>query len=271
MLTTARSLYDTFLDGIKKEYTGTVTPAVFERIWNIWAQPEWLKNSVSSDEGFEINQKKIDDLAVLFNRWFFASVNLVNKDIYPLPNGTNGIDVYIDSVLTTIPLPRYYRSTQVGFILDYDTSSDQECELTGKSEVQIAYFMRSDQKRINYFNPYRQPKDSRLYWQRRNIPTLIQNPAYPSDTTKKVISGYTDSIQMLTDKNKGSNSYAMYLEYLTYPNDIAITPTDVPSVLSENPKNEIVKLCVQMYLERVRDPRYQSFLMEQKLQKQNQS
>ena len=60
----------------------------------------------------------------------------------------------------------------------------------------------------------------------------------------------------------------MSLEYLTYPNEISMSP-DIPSILSDYCKIEIIKDCVRLYLERVKDPRYQSFLMEQRLQNSN--
>ena len=60
MLSTAQSLYVAFLDGIKKSYTGTVIPAVFDRIWNQWAQVEWLKNNVV--DNFVIIDDKTSDI-----------------------------------------------------------------------------------------------------------------------------------------------------------------------------------------------------------------
>jgi hypothetical protein len=60
------------------------------------------------------------------------------------------------------------------------------------------------------------------------------------------------------------------LEYLTYPVEISVTATpNVPSNLSEDAKKEIVDIAVRLYLERVRDPRYQSFLVEQRMNSSN--
>lgn len=256
MLLTAQSLYIAFLDGIKKSYTGTVVPGVFERIWNQWAQPEWLKDNVSSDEGVELTQKQIDDLAILVNRWLFIPGVLPN--LYQLPDGVTSINVDIDGTATNVVLPKYYRQLSTRFSLDYSSNIKQECSLTGISGLLQAHYMRSDQRSSNYGSIYRKPKDSLLYWQRTNKATIANG----------LITGIKEYIEMLTDETIGSNSYRMSLEYLTYPAEITIVP-DSGSNLSENAKMEIVKLCVSMYLERVKDPRYQSFLMEQKIHQSN--
>lgn len=266
MLTTASDLYNAFLDGIKKSYTGTVVPAVFERIWNQWAQPEWLKDNVSSDEGVEITQKQIDDLAVLVNRIIFVA-DAVTPNIYLIPDGTSYYPVDDNGTTRNIKVPKYYRSLGVLFSLDYDSTTCQECELTGKSSFLKASYMRSDQRSVNVSSVYRKPKDSLLYWQRTHKNIYIESPI---GSGNYIISSSLDSIEMLTDETCGSDSHRMFLEYLTYPNEISLS-TPTPSILSEDAKTEIVKMCVEMYLERVRDPRYQSFLMEQKIHNNNKS
>lgn len=267
MLSTAQSLYVAFLDGIKKSYTGTVIPAVFDRIWNQWAQVEWLKNNVSSDEGIELTEKQIDDLAVLVNRWHF-NTSVPASNVYALPTGESLHSVVYGGITELIKLPKYYRALSIRFKLDYDSSSNQECSLTGVSGWLKATHMNSDQRSMHYSSVYRKPKDSNLYWQRIQVPTLatVTTPA----PTHKEITAITDSIEMLTDEVVGSTSNAMYLEYLTYPVEISVSSTpNINSNLSEDAKKEIVDIAVRMYLERVRDPRYQSFLIEQKMNSSN--
>ena len=172
MLDTANSLYVAFLDGIKKSYTGTVVPAIFERIWNQWAQVEWLKNNVSSEEGIELTEKQIDDLAVLVNRWHFNASTLT-PNVYTLPTGESLHDVVYDGTTETILLPKYYRALSIRFKLNYNSSSNQECSLTGVSEWLKSTYMNSDQRSANYSSVYRKTKDSNLYCQRIQVPTFV--------------------------------------------------------------------------------------------------
>jgi hypothetical protein len=63
----------------------------------------------------------------------------------------------------------------------------------------------------------------------------------------------------------GSNASKMRLEYFTFPNAIntdgifPLTANDTPSILWDYQRGEIVVICVEKYLERVTDPRWQAF------------
>ncbi len=261
MFTTATDLHVAFLDGIRKSYTGTVIPSVFQRIWNEWAQPEWLASNVSSDEGVELTQKQIDDLAVLVNRWLFIGDG---SNLFKLPDGVIGIDVDLNGNTTNVILPKYYRHTSIRFSLDYGNNPNQICNLKGISRMLGASYMRSDKRSYSYSSIYRKPSDNLLYWQRTNVNVL-------STTTPKIILSSREHIEMLSDELIGSKAYCMYLEYLTFPNEINMSTPLIGSILSTEAKREIIKLCVQTFLERVQDPRYQSFLMEQKIHNSNKS
>lgn len=233
MLDTGYALYQSFLEGIKKEYSGTVIPEVFVRIWNEWAQPEWVSGNVSMEEGIELTQKQIDDLEPLRRLYVFdpALVNAFNKPDGLVVQDENGVIA-----------DRYLRQLSIMFRLDYSTSTDQECGLTGVSDWQEAKIMRSDRRTYFLKSPYRKPADSRLYYEVRN----------------KVI-------YMVTDTTNGSNASKMRLEYLTFPNNIntdgifPVTVNDVPSILWDYQRTEIVRICVDKYLERVTDPRWQAW------------
>jgi hypothetical protein len=73
-----------------------------------------------------------------------------------------------------------------------------------------------------------------------------------------------------------STAYALRLEYLRYPIEIFYdenNPQDYPLGGSINcefgsqQKKEIIEVAVRTYLERVKDPRWQSFLQEEMLRK----
>ena len=261
MYTTAQSLHIAFLDGIKKSYQGTVSPSVFERIFNQWAMPEWLSSNVSASEGIDLTQKQIDDLAVLIHRFEFIAGNTL-PNVYAIPTGESVHHVLIDGDDLLVRLPKYYRKINIRFKLDYNTSSKQECELTGISEWLPAIYLNGDQVSSIYKSVFRSPKDSLLYWRRIQNISLGDEPL--SNPVNKIISSKVDSIEMITNSTIGSKSKYMLLEYLAYPREISMNP-DVASELSEEANREIISIAVRLYLERVKDPRYQSFLMEQKI------
>ena len=115
--------------------------------------------------------------------------------------------------------------------------------------------MRSDNKIPILKSPYRKPKDSRLYYEvfNRVIHLITGTPSY---------------------------GVAMNLEYLRWPVNIffdELNQDDTPgadytpgngSINCELPpviRKEIVDIAVRIYLERVRDPRYQTYLNESQM------
>ena len=261
MLSTAQSLHIAFLDGIKKSYQGTVPPDVFLRIWNQWAMPEWLSSNVSSNEGIDLTQKQIDDLAVLIHRFVFVA-NSTNPNIYPIPTGASVHKILFENVNEDVKLPKYYRKVNIRFKLDYNSANGQECSLKGISDWLGASFLNSDQVSATYKSTYRAPKDSLLYWRRTQSVTLKDEVG--STPVNKILDKKTDSIEMITDSIHGSQSKYMLLEYIAFPQEISFDPA-VSSELWEEANREIVMIAVRLYLERVKDPRYQSFLMEQRI------
>ena len=261
MLSTAQSLHVAFLDGIKKSYQGTVPPETFVRIWNEWAMPEWLSSNVSINEGIDLTQKQIDDLSVLIHRFVFVAAT-VNPNIYPIPTGNSVHKILFNGDEVDVKLPKYYRKVNIRFKLNYDSAKEQECSLKGISDWLGASFLNSDQVSAIYKSVYRTPKDSLLYWRRHQAITLADEPT--TNPVNKIISTKVDSIEMITDAINGSQSKYMLLEYIAFPKEISFNPA-VSSELWEEANREIVMIAVRLYLERVRDPRYQSFLMEQKI------
>lgn len=224
MLADLTALHESFLEGIKKEYSGTVPISVFAKIWNEWAQPEWVMDNVSMLEGVELTQKQIDDLEPLRR---FVQIN-----------GTSPFD------LTTLT-DKYYRLLSVMFKLTYGAT--QECGLTGTSDWLGARILRSDMRSHIMKSPYRKPKDSRLYY-------YIQE----------------SKIFMVTDATIGSPMASIQLEYLTYPDELDGTGNiTTPGNLHDYQRKEIVDRCVERYLERVRDPRWQTYLQSMNMKTAN--
>lgn len=268
ILETTKDLYFAFLDGIKKEYTGTVVPAVFNRIWNEWAQIEWVRQNISFVEGVELTQKQIDDLSVLM---VVCDGNIPvlttpldpiapamgSQNIFELPDLASGPTATPVGYFVTLPsypsgnseYPRMIRFLSASFKIMY---VNNECNLTGVSDWLDAKILRSDKENHIMRSVYRKPKDSRLYYRRGNR-----------------------NVQLIT----GTSSYgvAMKLEYIRWPRNIffdAINQDDLPTAdytsgngsinceLPSEVRKEIVDIAVRLYLERVRDPRYQSYLNE---------
>ena len=264
ILETTRDLYFAFLDGIKKEYTGIVIPAVFNRIINDWAQVEWMRQNVSHVEGVEITQKQIDDLQVLMvvcdgNIPILTSplnpIAPIATNVFPvpdLPSGPTASPVGYTIGLQSYPAgvmqyPRLFRFLSVLFKINY---VNNECDLTGISDWLEANIMRSDRESVIMNSVYRKPKDSRLYYRQVNR-----------------------QVQLIT----GTQSYgvAMNLKYIRWPRSIFFDEQNQDDVatadytpgngsinceLPSEIRKEIVDIAVRTYLERVRDPRYQSYL-----------
>jgi len=264
MLTTTLDLYRAFLDGIKKVDTTTVTPEVFNRIVNDWGQDEWISKNAMLPE---LNQKQIDDLAVI--RVATDGVQLVSAILMnnmrpdtgssyvftlPLDESVNINNISNTGAPSTQKYPKYLKLLNVMFKLTYGTTN--ECGLTGVSGWLKARVMRSDQRTVILDNPLRTPLDSRLYYEILN-----------------------DKLRLITTTN--STGYAMRLEYFRYPRSIFFNKSN-PAVEGTNPatgcvncefgpqqRKEIVDIAIRTYLERVKDPRYQSFLNEEFIKSQS--
>ncbi len=285
ILETTHQMYMSFLDGIKKYGTGAVDPDAFNRIINDWGQDQWIKENMR--HGIELTQDLIDRLSVL--RVITDGVYSYSKRIdldskYPLLPLPANDKVTSFQYLSAAPLlvavpqsdkyfkyplshsleisagtkvwyPPYLRLLSVAFKIEYVNNI---CGLTGISNWLDAKILRSDNKAVNYKNPFRKPKDDRLYYE-------IINEHF-------VLTTGTES--------KGDS---MRLDYLRYPrriyfnkvnnNNPDLEQTGEPvydtsvsgSVNCELPndlRQEVVDIAVRTYVERVKDPRYQSFINE---------
>ena len=216
MLVTVTDMYRYFLDGIRKEYTKVVRPDEFNRVINDWGMLPWMATRIGTGE---LDEKNLDDLDV---------VHIKGEEL--LPSGTNEFD------LTTTAY-QYYRMTAIDFKIQYVNNI---CGLTGESEWLDANIMRSDKRNSIRRSIYRQPKDSKLYYERGE-----------------------SIVRLIT----GTQSYATRarIDYYRYPDEIVFDETGVnnqDSIFGHAQNQEITDMAIKTYLERVNDPRYQSFLNE---------
>jgi|GEM_PF-2128603 len=271
MLEQTADLYRSFLDGIKKSFTGTINPTVWNRLINEWGQSEWLKLNCSENEGIELGHKQLDDLEkiriVTDGQFYYNGVQML-----PIaPNVSGGkIFTYPKYVLVGIhnynppaawgatqSYPKFHRLLNIAFKILY--GSDNECDLTGVSGWLEAAIMRSDQRIPFSKSPYRKPKDSRLYYERidGNIRlitgTTATGVAMRLEYLRKPVRIYFDEAYEIAHPGAGDNANPNYL-----PNTGSVN-----CELDDDQKKEIVDTCVRVFLERAQDPRYQSFLNEE--------
>ena len=197
MLDTALDTYNTFLDGIKKTYTGTIKPSIFTRLINDWGIDEWLRHNVSENEGVDVTQKQVDDLQML--KVITDGSMTYNGDImYPItPDTSNGYYFSKPDGITPINnlsastkvYPKYLRKTGIKFKLTYVNNI---CNLTGISDYLKAQVMRDGQQEIIEDNYYLKPTDDNLYYKQIN-----------------------NKFNLITGTQ--STGYCMRLEYLRYP------------------------------------------------------
>jgi len=252
MIVSVIDMYKAFLAGIKKEQTSIVPPSLFNLLINE-EQNNWFKEKVLA---IEVNQKRIDDLRILrtvtdgvyvYGSTVLHPLGLLTNSNYDFPLPVDPSTLYNPAGgLTAIFYPKYRRLINVMFKIQY---VNNECGLKGKSDWLEARIMRSDQRTEIFKNPYRKPKDDRLYYE------IIGN-----------------TVRLIT--NTDSIGYAMRIEYLRYPkvinfNSANITDTsNVNCELEPEQQQEIVDMAVVTYIERTKNQRYKSVSYEQQKKQQ---
>lgn len=247
MILTVTDMYKAFLAGIKKEQTSIVPPSTFNLLINE-EQDKWFKEKAVS---IEIDQKRIDDLQVL--RTVTDGVYKYTDVLYPIRPDTLGGKVFtlptnpVDSinninittgVTSSQSYPRYRRLLNVMFKITY---VDNECDNVGVSEWLPSNILRSDKRQSTLKSPYRKPSDEKLYYE------IIGN-----------------KIRLINETS--STGYAMRLEYMRYPRTINFSTVVLDCVdceLLPEQQQEIVDKAVVTYIERSKNPRYQTINIEQ--------
>jgi hypothetical protein len=245
MFNNADDIFTAFLDGIRKTHTATVRPEKFIRIWNDWAMPTWIASNTSLQEGVELSQKQIDDLANIRAVYYLSPADWDAKGFtFKKPDEDSALysPVFNEVMNADEQEPRtYLRSLSAQFKLNYATG--QECGLTGTSGWLDSTYLKSNMENVVKKSTYRKPKDSRLYH-----------------------AIYGNYIKLMTDPNSASTGNLMRIDFLYYPNvmeyrsDYGLLYTiDLPFYQLV----EIVAVAVKLYLERVQSPRWQSFFQEE--------
>lgn len=227
---TYKELHVRFLDGIKKTYTGTVHPDVFIRIFNEWGMPEWVAGNVSFEEGIERTQKQIDDLERI----------TVPKE-YPRVEDNK------------IKLPDdYLRLTSVMVRI-----GTMRCNKLSVGKYQRIYVERSDQKSYNYESAYRRPSKHRPYYKQIGEVTMSNNIKTANNS------------MVLFNAGTGNDIVACNIEYIRRPDALPVYSAGWEAIeyidLRKENLYEVINICVRLYLERVKDERYNTFFNEQQI------
>lgn len=250
MLSNGSEIFEAFLEGVRKSRTTTIRPEIFCNIWNVWGLLKFIKSRVIFVEGAELTQKEIDDFAMLRHIVRISQLNQSNPDFFKLPDGqTSSLISYEDTVEEADPqqnpggiiFPKYRRALSIHFKLDYDTATSQECSLTGVSDWIEAKPLRSDNKGVSMRNFYLKPKDSRLRYERiREYIKFVRT------------SSMSKAKYMLLD-------YFCYPTWMVFENDAF----DYTPEFSEEQLAVILDIAISSYLERSKDPRWQTFLKQE--------
>jgi hypothetical protein len=254
MILTVTEMYKAFLSGIKKEQTTIVPPSTFNLLINE-EQDKWFKEKAIA---IEIDQKRIDDLQVLrtvtdgvYEYLWYGELDPTvlnpiapdtsNGKVFTLPidpdASINNINI-TSGVTSSQKYPRYRRLLNVMFKINYVNNT---CSYTGVSDWLNSNILRSDKRQSILKSPYRQPSDEKLYYE------IIGN-----------------KIRLINETD--STGYAMRLEYMRYPRAISFSTVLLNLVdceLLPEQQQEIVDRAVVTYIERTKNPRYQTINIEE--------
>lgn len=232
MLNTYRELFTYFLDGIKKTYTATVHPDVFVRIFNEWGILQWTADNMSVKEGIELTQKQIDDLQNL----------LVEQEISRISNNTISL-----SSLSY----KYRRLGNIRVKVNYDSQQCDTCNRTGISEWMPVKVMRIDQEPVVNNSVFRKPSAMKVYYKQIGN-NIIFDTGNTVDVVKAKIQYYRYPQELISSIYDSSTDLHVW------------SNTTFTDLYSEQ-KKEILDNCIKIYLERVKDDRYKTFLQQQSI------
>lgn len=247
MFTSGEEIYQSFLDGIRRTKQSVVKRDKFIRIWNEWSLNEWVNRNLSFQEGFELTQKQINDLETLVvitdgksdydGDFMYPIRSSADDGFFKMPKKGLIIPwVNVDTNVTgTQVYAPYKRSINIWFMLR-----------DGSTWIKSTPMKAIDENFIKTSN-YSQPATDMAYHKTRN--------------------GYIEFIG-----GSGTEAKAMKMEYIKYPNEMSVSGTTISYTLDlgQDQIEEIRDIAVGLYLERVTDQRWQSFLQEEMLKRQSQ-
>lgn len=265
MLQTTLDMYRAFLDGIKKNSTAIVTPDQFNRIINHWGQDEYILDMFPEGEqdivgldDMEILRVVTDGIQVVEGVTLFpVAPDASNNNVFTIPKHATTVRRRLaDGTIDTNTYPKYARGLNVMFKIKYGAGSTCHTKDSISDDFIRAYIMRTDQRSVIMTSLYRKPTDSLLYYE------MI-------DGKIRLIAG------------NGAEGYSLRMEYYRYPVEIffnSTAPADtgnkatgsVNCEFAPHQRKEIVDIAVRIYLERVSDPRYKSFINEENIRASNQ-
>lgn len=242
MYSSTKDVYLSFLDGIKKSNTPSVSPDKFNIIINEAAMLFFREKSIAIEQ----DQKKIDDLKELITKTdgkfkFESNILLpINQssisNIFPLPiSEDNSYKVSLDG----LEYPNYRRLLNVRFRIVY---VNDKCFGNGLSEWLDAKPLKSNEENSIRKNPFRTPKGDRLYYK------IIGN-----------------NIELWMGDNTENYGKDMMLEYIRYPRPFKFSTVESEnSMLEFQPDQikEIIEIAIRLYLGESSDPRYNISLQE---------
>ena len=209
-LATAQDVYKAVLDGIKKESTAVLTPAAFNRLYNVDAITEWLQTKAKHGE---YDQEFVDAFSNLLSRSGLLP-KVENRPAFHLPSD-------------------YFRLKAVKF------------RIKGDVEKWVPAFRNradTDAKKLKGQNPYRETTDDRVY--------------------------YLQMGNLLLNEPENQNVIEAQIMYYKRPRPVifseSFTGTSHPDLPKEQVK-EIVDIAVRIFLERVKEERYQTVLVEDRI------
>ena len=264
MLQTTLDMYKAFLDGIKKNSTAIVTPDQFNRIINHWGQDEYILDMFPEGEEDQVGLDDMEMLRVVTDgiqvvdgvTLYPVAPDASSNNVFTIPKHVTTVRRRLDNgTIDTNTYPKYARGLNVMFKIKYSASSTCNTP-NGISDFIRAYIMRTDQRSVIMTSCYRKPSESLLYYE------VI-------DGKVRLIAG------------NGAEGYSLRMEYYRYPVEIYFNSTNqadtgnkatgsVNCEFAPHQRKEIVDIAVRIYLERVADPRYKSFLNEENIRASNQ-
>jgi len=223
MIRNVKDLYKYFLNLINKEKTHVIEPELFNMIINA-ALLNWVKEKLPLNE---FKQIRIEDLNVLLVDGGLGDGIKCSDDspyVFPVPNES----LY---------------NIRVVFDVEY---KDSLCFEDGLGKKKMAKLIKLDRLSSSSDNYYLKPKDDRLYFNYSNNNVRLFTGEYSGESK-------TEGVKM-------------YLDYYKYPNTIEYshTDSDLDDLQFKSLQlQEVAEQAAQEFLERNRDPRYQSYLNEQ--------
>jgi len=275
-------MYLAFLDGIKKYGTGTVDAPTFNRIINEWGQDEWIRKTLrKGPEITEEIQEKLSMLRVITddeftyteridltlkyvlnsipsNQFVTSHTNImgVNGGV-PSPY-TGGYFMYpygAPIIVNGIKYPAMERLLGLSFKLRYKNNECYDDDTI--SDWLNAHVLYSDQKSILRKNPWRKPTDERLYYE-----ILGEHIVLTNDTDSIGYRVRLDYIRKPRAIFFNTNNTDPREEQDGVPDYTGTVSGSVNCELSSDLRMEIVEIAVRTFIERIKDPRYQTFINE---------